>query len=382
MEQDLKQSEERLRFGFGENWSEYVAKNLDAERVEAARAHLLAFLQLDDLTGKTFLDVGCGSGIHSLAALRSGASRVVGFDYDPDSVRTSQLVHRWAGASGEWSVEQGDVLDRAYVESLPKADVVYAWGVLHHTGKMWRAIETASSRMRDDGVFYLALYTADVYHFPTAEHWLGVKRLYNRSGPLGKRLLEAAYVACFSLPSELWSWRYPLQRLRRRRSRGMSFYTDVKDWLGGWPMEFARIAEVKDFARDELGLELLHMWAGEANTEYLFRRRGAANYWDEVRAAHPARDLAGPFARGAGASWIAELDRGEDSPPDRARSTLMLYEDEVPLGFAHASPGKIRRFAGGRFNHLGRSLLFSTPDGTDPNTNGRRYSIRFGLAPP
>jgi hypothetical protein len=53
----------------------------------------------------------------------------------------------------------------------------------------------------------------------------------------------------------------------------MSFYTDIKDWLGGWPMEFSSIADVKKFADQELGLELRNIKAGEANTEYLFGRR-------------------------------------------------------------------------------------------------------------
>src|SRR5438309_4149357 len=70
----MSASEER--FTFGKNWSDYVAKYYSPERLRTAQGHLLEFLKLDNLNGRSFLDIGCGSGLHSLAAWRSGSSSV------------------------------------------------------------------------------------------------------------------------------------------------------------------------------------------------------------------------------------------------------------------------------------------------------------------
>src|SRR5215831_17819380 len=118
------------RFEFGKNWMDYVKRSLDPERVEIAKRHLLAVLRRNDLEGVDFLDIGCGSGIHSLAALKAGATKIHSFDYDPNSVAATSLVRTRAGASPHWLVERGDVLDESYVDALGKWRIVYSWGVL------------------------------------------------------------------------------------------------------------------------------------------------------------------------------------------------------------------------------------------------------------
>ena len=144
------------RFAFGENWADYIERNFSEERVEISRKHLLNFLRLSDLKGRVFLDIGCGSGLHSLAALQAGASKIISFDYDESSVATTRKLHEWAGSPRHWTIDQGSVLDRAYMVALPKADVVYSWGVLHHTGEMWTAVENAAIPLASDGIFYIA----------------------------------------------------------------------------------------------------------------------------------------------------------------------------------------------------------------------------------
>ncbi|MFC7649809.1 50S ribosomal protein L11 methyltransferase [Streptosporangium lutulentum] len=60
------------RFAFGRNWKAF-AHLVDETRVATAVDSLCAALGIEDLTGRTFLDVGCGSGLFSLAAHRLGA---------------------------------------------------------------------------------------------------------------------------------------------------------------------------------------------------------------------------------------------------------------------------------------------------------------------
>jgi 2-polyprenyl-6-hydroxyphenyl methylase/3-demethylubiquinone-9 3-methyltransferase len=261
-----------MRFGFGKNWEDYVQKNFSDERVEISRQHLLAFLELEDLQGKTFLDIGCGSGLHSLAALRSGAAGIFSFDYDDDSVATTRKLREMAGNPAQWEVQQGSILDLDFLRSIQPADIVYSWGVLHHTGAMWKAMDNTVRLAGKDGLLYIALYDHEIHVNPPAEFWLEVKQRYNRSTEWGKRKMELWYVwehMLYRRPTNLP--RLIKRAIEYKRSRGMALYNDIVDWLGGWPMEFARRADVKQWTERQ-GLELLKMKTGEANTEYLFRK--------------------------------------------------------------------------------------------------------------
>jgi SAM-dependent methyltransferase len=265
-------NEEAPRFGFGRNWEQFVDRHFSQDRLRIARDHLLSFLRVPDLAGKRMIDIGCGSGLHSVAALSANVAELVSFDYDPDSVATTRRLSILVGQPAHWRIEQGSILDDDYVSRLGQFDIVLAWGVLHHTGDQWKAIKNAASLIAPSGVFYLALYTSDIFVDPPPEFWLDVKRRYNRSGSVGKRRLEAWYMIQH-LVGLLKDGQNPLTFVwNYERSRGMSYYTDVKDWLGGWPMEFSSIEEVKRFGREELKLDLARIVTGEANTEYLFRK--------------------------------------------------------------------------------------------------------------
>lgn len=366
------------RYGFGKNWAEFIQKNFSEERIKVAKNRLLDFLKLNDLKGRSFLDIGCGSGIHSLAAYQAGAESIVGFDYDHDSVKTSEKLRDFVGSPQNWKISQGSVLDPLFVGSLKPTDIVYSWGVLHHTGDMWQAIENAVSTMKDDGVLFIALYTSDVYIDPLPQYWLKIKQQYNGSGVVRKRLMEWKYASRIVL-GELRNRRNPLTYiLGYQHSRGMSFWTDIKDWLGGWPMEFAGIRETKAFCSDKLGLELLHINAGEANTEYLFRKKGAKNYWDDIITNQKKELLAGPFIHQGEFGWVAQIKQHANSGDNKEKprqSKLMLFENGVPLGFAHAPHSHIQAHGCSRYSHWGDSLIFSTTDNSDPNSNERTYSI-------
>lgn len=145
------------RFKFGKNWSLFLS-SLDEKRIRTAEHSLTEMLELPDLTGKRFLDIGSGSGLFSLAARRLGAT-VHSFDYDPDSVAcTAELKRRFFPSDLLWTVEEGSVLDKKYMDSLGSFDIVYSWGVLHHTGQMWQALDNIWKSVADEGKLFIAIY--------------------------------------------------------------------------------------------------------------------------------------------------------------------------------------------------------------------------------
>ena len=373
----VKGTDESLRFGFGRNWADFIAQHFNETRVESSRQHLLKALRAQSLDGLSFLDIGCGSGLHSLAALRSGAAKVTGFDYDPNSVATSLKVREMAaGNDPRWTAEQGSVLDPARMQALPKFDIVYSWGVLHHTGEMWKAMDNAIIPRKPDGVVYIALYSSDQYVEPPAAHWVKVKRAYNQRGALGKRVMEWKHASKL-FAGGLRRLEMPWTMVRNYGTRGMDFWTDIRDWLGGWPIEFASYAEVDAWGRRH-GLEIVSALVGEGCTEYILADPAKNAKWgaEEARRRSSLETLVGPFTKGPGLSWVAKLPalkgRGDDALQPRG-STLMLYDRGRPIGLPHFMHAHVARFGGGRFSHWDDHVLFSTPDGSDPNADPSRW---------
>lgn len=225
------------RYAFGANWSRFL-RLLDEQRIKEAERSLKDMLGVKSLAGQSFLDVGSGSGLFSLAARRLGA-KVFSFDYDPESVAcTAELRRRYFPEDEAWMVQGGSVLDKAYLSSLGQFDIVYSWGVLHHTGNMWSALNNVDSCVRSGGLLYVALYN----HQPFAtSYWTVVKRWYN-SYRFARPLLVGLHMVYPTFPSVL------LKYMQRRRSpRGMSVWYDLHDWLGGYPFETSKPEQVFDF---------------------------------------------------------------------------------------------------------------------------------------
>jgi SAM-dependent methyltransferase len=237
------------RFAFGRNWADFL-RVLDDGRILEAERSLAGMLDAARLSGATFLDVGSGSGLSSLAAMRLGARRVHSFDFDPDSVAcTRELKRRYFPDAAHWTIEQGSALDADYMKSLGHWDVVYSWGVLHHTGDLWKAVDIATHAVAPGGVLFIAIYNDQG---PWSRFWTGVKKTYN-AGAVGRGAMLSVFVPWWiarGLAVDLVRRVNPVRRYREYQSaRGMSVWHDWKDWLGGFPFEVARPETVFDFVK-------------------------------------------------------------------------------------------------------------------------------------
>ncbi len=236
-----------LRFGFGENWLAY-ASMVDEYRIDRARQSLRELLKVDSLVGRRFLDAGSGSGLFSLAARQLGAT-VHSFDYDPHSVQcTAAMKARFMAGDERWVVERGSVLDRKYLRSLGGFDIVYSWGVLHHTGDMWTALENVTASVSSGGTLCVAIYNDQGF----ASHmWRAVKVAYNALPPaLRFAILWPAFVRLWGPTLVKGTLRgRPLAAWRQYTlERGMSPMVDTRDWVGGYPFEVATPSDVITFA--------------------------------------------------------------------------------------------------------------------------------------
>jgi len=263
------------RFGFGENWTAFLER-LDAQRIEQAEHSLRSMLGVDTLEGQRMLDIGSGSGLFSLAARRLGG-QVVSFDYDPQSVAcTSRLRQQQSAGDPAWTVEEGSVLDRDYLARLGRFDIVYSWGVLHHTGAMWEALGNAADCVAPRGRFFIAIYNDQGR---ASRRWLSMKKAYNAlPRPLKWLVLWPAFLRLWGPTSlrDLLSGRPQSTWREFKKNRGMDPWRDVVDWVGGLPFEVAKPEQIFDFlqARGFRLQRLVTCAGGLGCNEFVFRKEG------------------------------------------------------------------------------------------------------------
>lgn len=262
------------RFEFGKNWEKFLGRGDIQEQVKEAEKSLQDWLDVQDLQSKSFLDIGSGSGLFSLAAKNMGA-KVYSFDYDKDSVSCTQyLKDKFYQNDTQWQVERGDVLDREYLSKFDKFDIVYSWGVLHHTGNMYQALENAGDLVADGGILFIAIYNDQGR---ASKMWKGIKRAYSSSPkvlrgfilvPCFLRLWGPTTIKDFFRGRPFSTWRTYIKQ------RGMSPYRDVVDWVGGYPFEVAKPEEIFDFFHKK-GYTLKKMYTaggGHGCNQYVFRK--------------------------------------------------------------------------------------------------------------
>ena len=438
-----------MRYEFGKNWSSFIENHFSDEKVQGAKRHILHFLGKEDLDNKTFLDIGCGSGIHSLAAFLSGAKLIVSFDYDPQSVAATRVLHKKMGEPKNWKIMQGSVLDENFLRELGHFDFVYSWGVLHHTGQMWQAIKNTEIVLGEKGVLFIALYCTEVFVDPTPQDWLRIKRNYNQAGRLKRLIMDMNYalnatvrpvlsydylllksrikywlkkfiktppnatarfvqflardqlqaikskkhqnifdkillrascsISMQAYPSPYSKYRNPFKDLiSKNRDRGMNYWTDVRDWLGGYPMEFAGLHETKKFCEEEMGLSVLNVRAGEACTEYTFCRTNCIDDRHDFISYDLVSELVEKPIKTRNHGWMVKLPDSfsKKFSPDSKRKT-MLIESGKPVGWEISlqTRSNIENLGLGRHSVDDEYLYFSTTDNSSPLDNSHTYSI-------
>ncbi|MGE0211551.1 MAG: class I SAM-dependent methyltransferase [Parvibaculaceae bacterium] len=261
------------RFEFGANWRRFLSV-VDEARIQSATDSLQRALKVSHLKGKRFLDAGAGSGLFSLAARRLGAS-VHSFDYDRQAVLCIQeLRRRHYPEDQDWRIDQGSVLDPAFLKNLGTFDIVYSWGVLHHTGQMYGALGNIDRNVAEGGRLFIAIYNDQGMR---SRAWTRIKLAYVRS----PEFIRWGILGLCSLPligrptlASLARGKFPHFLFGSPKGRGMSFWTDLVDWVGGYPFEVAKPEEIFEFFHLRgYALEFLKTSAGgHSCNEFIFRK--------------------------------------------------------------------------------------------------------------
>lgn len=276
------------RFEFGSNWKKFLSK-INSQTIEAAVQSLQENLEEQSLQGKTFLDIGCGSGLFSLAARKLGA-RVTSFDFDPHSVEcTTLLKNKYFPEDDQWEIHQSSVLCSSDMKSFDEYDIVYSWGVLHHTGDMWKALENTISHSRDDGKVFVALYNDQGVR---SRVWWWVKKIYVKL-PSPLKIIysflictltigQSFFISC--LTGNVRKFFRRVLAYDKASGRGMSWWRDQVDWIGGFPFEVSKPEEIFTFFhKNGYSLERLKTCGGGFGcNEYVFKGPKPCNAKNEL----------------------------------------------------------------------------------------------------
>lgn len=223
-------------FAFGRNWQSY-ASIVDERRIERAAHGLRRLMPEPFLVGKSFLDIGCGSGLHACAATRLGIARLFATDIDPDSVAAARGVIGRFGAAIEHRIEPLSVFDMTPA-SHGTFDVVYSWGVLHHTGDLRAALARSAALVSAGGHLVVAIYGSTVLD----RFWVREKRWYSGASPRAQAVTRVLFDLARGAPA----LRDGAGGTARDLDRGMDLWHDLHDWLGGYPYETMSPHEVDD----------------------------------------------------------------------------------------------------------------------------------------
>lgn len=259
-----------IAFNFGENWRAFSQNSLDVDKFNNAVTSLEHLIGLDNIKNRSFLDIGCGSGIFSIAASLLGAKKVIGLDISKESISASLANKEKFAPQNDISYLHVSIFDDE-ITALGVFDIVYSWGVLHHTGDMDKAIERASQCVADGGLFVIAIYNK---HWSSGI-WKQIKWFYNIVPRWIQKMMVWIFYIVIALAKMIVTRRNPFAK----KKRGMSFYHDVVDWVGGYPYEYATKDVIVDKMREK-GFTLIKFVKAAVPTgcnEFVFSKNGASS---------------------------------------------------------------------------------------------------------
>ena len=258
-------AEEKITFRFGENWNHYL-QNLTEDDILGAQQDIDFWLGKDNIKGKKVIDIGSGSGVHSLSFYLSEASEIFSFDYDKGSVEATKKLWEKEGKPDNWTISEGSILDSNFIEDLGKFDIIYCWGVLPFTGKQWDALDNACKLVAAKGKIWISLYTAG----DKFERHYKMKVRYNNGSNFKKKYMRSKFIFKYMAKKLLkfenpMNWNEPV-------GRGMNKYNDLVDWLGGLPYEVAEPDDVIKFCSErDLVLDRIKVKGQGACSIYVFQ---------------------------------------------------------------------------------------------------------------
>ncbi|HEX2957324.1 MAG TPA: class I SAM-dependent methyltransferase [Chitinispirillaceae bacterium] len=236
------------QFDFGKNWASFSRSALSTIRIETARNDFNNLFSGIPLKGKTFLDIGFGQGLSLLFANEAGAV-TVGNDINPSCYDAINESARFFNLSSiTFPLILGSILENTTIENIQRAlerkmlfDIVHSWGVLHHTGGMYDALSKAMNLVARGGYFVIAIYN---YHY-TSLLWRFIKLIYCKSHPCLKKLMITVFYPLIAAAKFAVTGKNPF-----KKDRGMNFYYDVIDWIGGYPYEYASKQKIINYCEE------------------------------------------------------------------------------------------------------------------------------------
>lgn len=158
---------------------------IETNRYEIESSWMKRTIGFDSYHGQRLLEVGFGTGTDLLQFARGGA-RVTGIDLTPRSIEIARTRFEIYGQTGEFVIGDGESL------SFPDSsfDVVYSFGVLHHTPDTARAVDEIHRVLKPGGKAIVMLY-----HRASLYYW---GSLFFKHGILGGELFKQSMAEIMS----------------------------------------------------------------------------------------------------------------------------------------------------------------------------------------